>query len=263
MNLAFVAQVVLVLLVCEQRVDSSYKRGFGMYYNYYECGDTYALNNTYWWYNWHYNFTKDVTYHCPRRTRGEYLPMIANEADTLDAEIPPESKYVLGFNEPNEADHMSPEWCAELWPRVEKIAGGRILVSPALAACDIYPDMCIDWYERFFKACSGCRVDKIAVHGYHCVPYELIQSLGKISSHFNRPIWLTEFACHGNVSSQDQINFMNIALPLLEQASFVERYAWFSQRSKEVSTFMPNFSNNLLKLDSPTLTSVGTFYNNY
>ena len=50
------------------------------------------------------------------------------------------------------------------------------------------------WFDKFFAACPGCRVDHVAVHWYAC-------SLSALQSHINntkkygKPIWLTEWSC--------------------------------------------------------------------
>lgn len=103
-----------------------------------------------WWYTWAPGPLVSFDY---RDT--EFVPMIWGEGH-LDpgqvARIPPNSKYLLGFNEPMFFDgvslnkfvllmffqaNLSPEHAARLWPQLEKIARdkGLKLVSPAVIDC--------------------------------------------------------------------------------------------------------------------------------
>jgi hypothetical protein len=124
-------------------------------------------------------------------------------------------------------------------PQVEEIAAAKGLgtVSPAVNFCGddatktgpCHNTNPVDYLEEFFAACTGCRVDHIAVHWYNCDGASLQWYLGEFKR-FGRPIWLTEFACAygGDTSVAGQEQYIREAIPLLEADPDVFRYAWFS-----------------------------------
>ncbi|KAK6195662.1 hypothetical protein SNE40_001044 [Patella caerulea] len=253
---------VLLLVALASPVLSTPKKGFGLCGAAYRCGDTHALTGTSWWYNWHHDMGEYHNHKCTTKTpHGEYVPMIRFEQDVTSAKLPSNSKHILLFNEPNALGkgYMTPEKVAGFWKTIESKYPNQILVGPGLTSCDTHPEWCIGWYDRFFKACPKCRMNKIAVHAYHCDPYKIMQSLEKISKHFGRQLWLTEFACETSYNIDDNIRFMQTLIPLLEKASFIERYAWYCTRMNRSDK---NHNWNLLNMDSPSLTKLGHVYNN-
>jgi len=175
-----------------------------------------------------------------------------------------DARFLLGFNEPNffEQANLSASDAAALWPRVQAIADqhGLALVSPAVNFCgddaagtgpchDTNP---VDYLSDFFAQCQGCRVDYVAVHWYNCDRESLEWYLGQFES-FGKPIWLTEFACAygGDTSPAGQLAYMREAIPFLENAPSVYRYAWFSGE--------PLPSARLVD-DGGSLTSLGETY---
>lgn len=189
-----------------------------------------------WWYNWA----------ASRQAVApgiEFVPMIwgSGSFDGAAASMPSDAEYLLGFNEPNffEQANISAQAAAQLWPQLEAIANakGLELVSPAVNFCgddasktgpchDTNP---VSYLEDFFAACASCRVDYVAVHWYNCAVPELQFYLGQFRK-FNKPIWLTEFACAygGDTSVAGQESYMRAAIPVLEADTRVHRYAWFS-----------------------------------
>jgi hypothetical protein len=174
----------------------------------------------------------------------EFVPMVwgdgFDDQEVLGG-LRPDAGFLLGFNEPNffEQANLSAAQAAALWPRLEAIADqrGLALVSPAVNFCgddqagtgpchDTNP---VDYLADFFAQCSGCRVDYVAVHWYNCDRESLEWYLGQFAV-FGRPIWLTEFACAygGDTSPGGQEAYMRAAVPFLESAPNVHRYAWFS-----------------------------------
>jgi hypothetical protein len=189
-----------------------------------------------WWYNWAVS-RQAVS------PGVEFVPMIWGEAalENAAAQMPAEAHYLLGFNEPNffAQSNLSAQSAAALWPQVEAVAKAKNLelVSPAVNYCgddqaksgpchDTNP---VSYLEAFFDACQGCRVDYVALHWYNCSVPELKFFLGQFRR-FNRPIWLTEFACAygGDTSVAGQEAYLRAAVPVLEADERVFRYAWFS-----------------------------------
>ncbi|ESO93513.1 hypothetical protein LOTGIDRAFT_232592 [Lottia gigantea] len=256
-------RIVVVVLLVVSAVTGSPKKGFGLCGARYKCGDTHALSSSTWWYNWHDNFNKDTMYHCAKRVRGEYVPMCTHESDVHSFNPPSNAKHILGFNEPNVYTNghfkLSPERAAELWPQIEQKAHGKILVSPAPTSCDNFPNSCYHWFDRFFKACHNCRVDRLALHSYNCQPNQIMDMINKFYHKYNKKIWLTEFACiHASNADQD-LNFMKQIIPRLESSPYVERYAWFCTRERA-----NKYSHwDLLNGESASLNKLGQYYNNH
>lgn len=203
-----------------------------------ELTDARAAGGLSWWYNWSTGSAGSVA-------GVTFEPMVRADGD-LDARRIRDAKqagaeYLLGFNEPNffEQADLSAAQAAALWPGLEAVADaeGLGLVSPAVNFCGNDADKTgpchdtnpMDYLSDFFAACSGCRVDFVAVHWYNCDTDSLKWYLGEFKK-FGRPIWLTEFACAygGDRSIAGQERYMREAIPVLEDDPDVFRYAWFS-----------------------------------
>lgn len=162
-------------------------------------------------------------------------------ADPVHAAKQAGAQHLLGFNEPNffEQANLSAEDAAKRWPELQAIADKEQLglVGPAVNFCGddktktgpCWNTNPVSYLDDFFAACAGCRVDFLAVHWYNCDTDSLQWYLGQFTK-FGRPIWLTEFACAygGDSSPAGQESYMRAAVPVLEAAPNVFRYAWFS-----------------------------------
>jgi hypothetical protein len=143
------------------------------------------------------------------------------------------------------------------WPRVEQIARARGLkiASPALNYCGggCWETNPFIYFDKFFAACPTCEVDYLAVHWYACTVDALRNYVTQMKK-YNRPIWVTEFACgDGDTSLANEKAYMQAAVQYLEGEPAVTRYAWFSGRT----TAIPNV--NLLAA-SGVLTELGQMY---
>jgi hypothetical protein len=218
-----------------------------------------------WWYNW-------ASQSPGGDARIEFVPMIWG-GGSLGQTIPAGSTDLLGFNEPNfkaQAD-LTAEQAAADWPMVEAKGGPGIrTVSPGVNFCGSASDssQCTEstvtdpytYLKDFFAACSGCRVDAVAVHWYNCDLPSLRAYLegntdagGTLQGfvQFGKPIWLTEFSCDDTHSVADQMAYMQAAVPYLESNPHVARYAWFSAK---------NIPNAELANSDGSLTDLGTTY---
>ncbi|HVY31541.1 MAG TPA: glycosyl hydrolase [Polyangiaceae bacterium] len=190
-----------------------------------------------WWYTWGLGI-KSVG------AGLEFVPMISgggHNATNDNKVIRSDAKYLLGYNEPNffAQANLSAAQAAADWPTVEAVAKAHNLkiVSPAVNYCGDDKNKtgpCHDtnpahYLQTFFDACANCQVDYIAVHWYNCDGASLKSYLDMFKQ-FNRPIWLTEFACAygGDTSVAGQEKYMREAIPILEGRADVFRYSWFS-----------------------------------
>jgi hypothetical protein len=221
---------------------------------------------TSWWYNW--------TNQGPTAGAGiEYVPMLWGGMSLAGA-IPPTSRFLLGFNEPSFTSqaNLSAAQAAADWPKVEAAAraSGAAIVSPAVSFCGSASDgsQCNEpsvydpytYLKDFFAACSGCRVDYVAVHWYNCdVPSLQGYLEGNLDAggglqgftQFGKPIWVTELSCDSTHSVADNKAYMQAAVPYLEASPHVHRYAWFNAAP------IPNAA--LTNADG-SLTDLGTTY---
>ena len=172
----------------------------------------------------------------------EWVPMAWNApSDITDFEnrIPAGSLYLLGFNEPNflSQANMTPAEAAAAWPDLEAVAAakGLRLVSPAVNWCgDCVEGVTndpVDWLDKFFAACPGCKVDYIAIHSYAPGSEALKNYLNKFRK-YNRPLWITEFAPWDQPKPDYEgvVKYMKEAIPILESDPDVFRYSWFATR---------------------------------
>lgn len=179
----------------------------------------------------------------------EFVPMMWGSG-SLTASIPSNSKYLLGFNEPNFTSqaNLTAKQAAADWPAVEaKAAALNIpIVSPGVNFCPSGPDAstgCTEpavtdpytYLKEFFEACQGCKVDYVAAHWYNCdVPSLRAYLEGDADAglegfvQFGKPLWLTEFSCDPSHTVAEQKEYMQAAVPYLESNPHVTRYAWFS-----------------------------------
>jgi Glycosyl hydrolase catalytic core len=204
-----------------------------------------------WWWNW--SVTPQAAVSGGFASVGmEFVPMVWNGTDVGNGKAIPSSSALLGFNEPDNAGqaNMTAQSAASLWPQVESMAKAASiskLVSPAVASS-------ITWMDQFMSLCSGCQIDYIAFHDYTDTAAALEAEVQEFEK-YNKPIWLTEFACNHNATNtpcslSEQEAFMNAVIPWLESQSQIARYAWFSGS---------NVPNSVL-IQNGQLTALGQLY---
>lgn len=195
----------------------------------------------------------------------EWVPMAWNAPSNLTDfknRIPAGTLYLLGFNEPNfkSQANMTPAQAAAAWPGLEEVAAakGLKLVSPAVNWCgdcvDGVSNDPVDWLDKFFAACPGCKVDYIAIHSYAPGSEALRNYLTKFKK-YNKPLWITEFAPWDppKPDYEGVVTYMKEAIPILENDPDVFRYSWFATRVGS------NPDINLLAADG-VLTKLGQLY---
>lgn len=227
-----------------------------------------------WWYNWSGRPDAALA-NVFQNYNMDFVPMAWNGAfDEAGLRTyyrnHPESKFLLGFNEPNFTTqaNMTPSAVAAQWPKLEKIAAdyGLKLVGPAVNYCDqcvteggvTYSDP-IKYLDAFFAACPNCKVDYIAVHNYMCYSGPLKDYIEKFKK-YNRPIWLTEFACwdQSTITLEMQKGLVLGALDYLESEPLVFRYSWFTGDRSGGSPYI-----NLFENESGKLSELGELYMNF
>jgi hypothetical protein len=141
--------------------------------------------------------------------------------------------HVMGMNEPNQSGQsdMSPEHGAYLWKTyIQPLRyQGYTLVSPATTSA---PDG-LTWIQNMLNACNGdCTFDIIALHWYDTTFAKFQTYVELWHNTFNKPIWITEFACQnfngGAQPSNAQIwSFYEQATAWMDSTDYIESYMPF------------------------------------
>jgi len=185
-----------------------------------------------WYYTWSpSSFDTDL----------EFVPMFWGETSinewqsTINSTI--RNRHVtsaLGFNEPQQQGqaNLSPTDGASLWKTyIEPLKSQGIrLGSPAPSSAPSGKQWLLDWLTQ---CDGGCTVDFIALHWYDINSTAFINYLEDFHNTFQRPLWVTEWACQNfndaneQCSQQDIVDFMNATESFMDSTDWVERYAWF------------------------------------
>lgn len=196
-----------------------------------------------WSYNWANDqnstsalwFDTNAMDFCPMCWNGSY------SADKIRQYVQqhPNTKYLLGFNEPNLTDqcNMTPAQAAGPWQEVVALAKelNLKLISPAMNYGTLagYHDP-IKWFDEFFALpnVSLDDIHAIAIHCYMASPSAVKDYIKKFEK-YGKPIWMTEFCAWDPVPSnvEKQMDYMCSVLNHMEQNPHVERYAWFMPRT--------------------------------
>lgn len=194
-----------------------------------------------WFYNWG-NLPNANIADVPGEETIEFIPMCWNANYNADGireycKAHPETKYLLGFNEPNfkAQANMTPEVAAEKWPAVKALADelGLELVGPAVNYSPDGPENDpFTWYANFVKLVGTDAFDYIALHCYSGGTGGMQDMIDRFYALYGKKIWLTEFSMGGdggiNVGSPEaQISSMVQQLEYLEKSDKVFRYSWF------------------------------------
>jgi len=229
------------------------------------CGDLGAFSGISWYYNWGSHWDH------PECQGGEvypgFVPMIwgywGQELPGLDQDT------VLGFNEPNHHNqaNLDPEKAAYAWLELQAAYPDKVLVSPSAS-----PPNTEEWFDQFFEVCDviGCRVDYLATHSYTGNADHDMGNINSLYQRYGRKVWFTEFAKPSTRDPDKVLQYMEAILPRLEQSEAVWRYSWFVSRfGAEVKEASNNSDwyldkvNSLLEEDSPALTELGQFYDQF
>ncbi len=225
-----------------------------------------------WQYNWGPSmgvaavaewFDEDSVMFCPMAWNNNF------NADKIREWVKahPQTKYLLGFNEPNLTDqcNMVPKEAAKYWPSVVALAKelNLKLVSPAMNYGTLtgYSDP-IKWLDEFF-ACDGCSlddIDAIAIHCYMGSP-SAVKGYVERFTKYGKPIWMTEFCgWESSISSvETQKRYMCDVVNYFEQSDDIERYAWFIPRAGMQTDAYP-YMQLLTKTGEIKLTELGEIY---
>ena len=207
-----------------------------------------------WYYNWANTPGKGYENQVIDFEGIEFVPMCWNAHYNADAireycKTHPQTKYLLGFNEPNftAQANMTPQQAAEEWPKVKALADelGLKLVAPALnySPNPPYTDP-LRWMDEFVALVGLDAFDYTAVHNYGGLG--VMQTIaGNFHDRYGKDVWVTEF-CYwpgesGYVAPATQIDSMAETLKWLETTPWIFRYAWFKALGNSNASSGPNY----------------------
>ena len=231
------------------------------------AGDIQYMNNN-WFYKWSNNGDSDLD--------REYTPMGWGKRaadDDNDIEII-KSKYksthILAFNEPDDCNGQSGQYgnmCVvdtSLTYYKNLLKSGLRMVSPACRQ-----DAVFNWLNEFNSKAidENIRIDVIAVHWYdwgsnpqnspNANPQDVfnrfVSYLESVHQMYGLPIWITEFNANRHRNEWVHRQFLQLALPFLEETDYIERYSFFPP-----TTQVANFFD-----DNNNFTQIGEFYYNF
>jgi hypothetical protein len=208
--------------------------------------------------SWYYNWSADPICRAPGVP---FVPMVwgdwcsgIRDCTTLPAHVAAAGvQAILGFNEPDSdtQSNVTVDRALQLWPYLETT--GLRLGSPAVR--DNAEGRA--WLDAFMAGADArhLRVDFVAVHWYgDCNSPQGITDYLASMTRYGRPLWLTEFACYRD-SSSTNTRFMQQVVPTLAALPYLERIAWFTNRS-----FRDGYEYTALIGANGALTPVGHSY---
>ena len=231
------------------------------------AGDIQYMNNN-WFYKWSNNGDSDLD--------REYTPMAWGKGaadDDNDIEIIKnkyKSTHILAFNEPDDCNGQSGQYgnmCivdTSLTYYKNLLKSGLRMVSPACRQ-----DAVFNWLNEFNSKAidENIRIDVIAVHWYdwgsntqnspNANPQDVfnrfVSYLESVHQMYGLPIWITEFNANRHRNEWVHRQFLQLALPFLEETDYIERYSFFPP-----TTQVANFFD-----DNNNFTQIGEFYYNF
>ena len=231
------------------------------------AGDIQYMNND-WFYKWSNNGSSDLD--------REYAPMAWGKGaadDENDIEIIVDkykSTHLLAFNEPDDCNGQSGQYgnmCVvdtSLTYYKNLLKSGLRMVSPACRQGAVF-----DWLNEFNSKAieENIRIDVIAVHWYdwasnpenspNANPQDVfnrfVNYLESVHEMYGLPIWITEFNANRHRNEWVHRQFLQLALPFLEETNYIERYSFFPPTTQVANFFDSN--NNF--------TQIGELYNGF
>lgn len=249
MTLKKILYTSFCLVVCASAVTisaKSYKRGVSENRFQYHAQMEAIADGVTWFYNW----GNTVGNYIADQEFLEFTPQVWNgnfNADNIRKYVQahPNTKYILGFNEPNFKGqaNMTPQYAAERWPEIQALAKELNLkiVAPAL---NYSPDAPYynptDWMDEFVRLVGPDAFDFTAIHNYGGYG-GLVDLSTKFHDRYGKPVWVTEF-CYwpgemGDVTVASQLSSMVESVEWLEKTDWIYRYAWFKATEDSRANF--------------------------
>lgn len=231
------------------------------------AGDVQSMNNN-WFYKWSNNGNSDISREYTPMAWGKGAADDLNDIETVKQKY--KSTHLLAFNEPDNCDDQSGQFgnmCmvdTSLVYYRNLLKSGLRMVSPATRQGEIF-----SWLNEFNNKAENqeIRIDVIAVHWYdwnsnpqnspNANPQDIynrfVNYLEDVHNLYGLPIWITEFNANKFRNEWVHRQFLQLALPYLEETEYIERYSFFPPVTDQADFFDEN--NNY--------SQIGEFYSNF
>lgn len=240
------SSVAFALAVAPATEAKSYKRGVSENKFQYHAQMEVVAPGVTWFYNW----GNTLGAYIADQEFLEFTPQVWNgnfNADNIRKYVAahPDTKYILGFNEPNfkSQANMTPEYAAQRWPEIQALAKELNLktVAPALNYSPDAPyNNPVTWMDEFVRLVGSDAFDFTAIHFYG--GFGGMKDLAtQFHNRYGKPVWVTEF-CYwpgemGDVSVESQLSSMVETVEWLEKTDWIYRYAWFKATEESRANF--------------------------
>jgi hypothetical protein len=221
----------------------SEKRGIG-FNILYEADFAQMKDGISWAYDWGWSgYGSSELTDAAKKNSIAYIPMIHGKRDDANwakyirdyKKTDADCMYILSFNEPNLTiqANMTPAQAAQKWPDIKALAQElkMKIIAPAMNYGTLpgYNDP-IKWLDEFF-AQPGVSLDDVDALALHCYfgDAAAVKNYVECFRKYKKPIWMTEFSAgEGEVSIEQQREYMCNVLNYFESDPIIERYAWFA-----------------------------------
>ena len=172
----------------------------------------------------------------------EFVPMLWGSkmfggwASAIQTTLASGSKYILGFNEPDNPAQagMAPSDAVHAYKEyITPYAGKATLISPSTTNSN-NPSEGLDWMKQFMDGCSDCNIGGLSVHWYGESADDLKKFVSQAVDLGNQygidQVWLTEFTLNSAINGgnpDEAATFLQDVLPWLDSQPNVARYAYF------------------------------------
>lgn len=175
------------------------------------------------------------------------------------------SKHFLAFGEPETYTtsgpqlHQDPATAAANWKKWMAPYSSKGKVGSPCTLQSWKPDQL--WQAAFLADCTGCNIDFIAMHWVDKVPpgkgafqaqgfMDVVLNYTQIAG--SRKVWIDNIQADG--ANEDQLDFLKVIIPYLENNNKVERYAYWSPERKSGTGFLNS---------DGSMSSLGEWYATY
>ncbi|TVY17334.1 Alkali-sensitive linkage protein 1 [Lachnellula arida] len=209
-----------------------------------ENSDKGEPSNVGWAYSWGSSMASDFP------SDLEFVPMLWDDRpehtnsweDNVNDALGRGVKCLLSFNEPDNCNNQTCMLDLNVAAQhyidyMNPFHGRAFLGAPAITSD---PNVGMPWLKGFIAACDGrCSIDFYTVHWYgnwdqqqlfHDFLFQIHDILGDGNT---QKIWITEarllsiLQLHAEGTTDQQIAFLDYAIPLLDGLDWVVRYAWW------------------------------------
>ena len=192
--------------------------------------------------SWYYNWSPSENEACAAPNGVEYVPMIwgsgtaASIQTTVSGLASKGFKYVLGFNEPDNATQANITAAAAI-ALLPAFNNPALAVGTPATQANATGQAWFKEYMADVAANTTLRADFIAIHWYGWNAGSCDAAASQLESYINyaegfpgnRPIWLTEWGClnQSAPTAAGVITFFKSALAVFAKHPRVARYAWY------------------------------------